>query len=309
MLTIFSTPKPFHGHIGVIQRNAINSWKLLHSDVEVILFGNDEGAAEVCGELGIRHEPEVRRNEHGTKFLNYIFDRAQSIARHEYLCYVNCDIMFASDLWQAFERVKSWKIPFLMAGQRWDLGLTELWNFERPDWEHRLMELVDHSGKQRPADWIDYFLFTRGLYTNIPPLVIGRVHWDQWLIWKARSVNAAVVNASPVVRAIHQNHDYSYHPAGAQGVWSDAQAMRNREVAGGQWHLYHLDDATHTLTSVGARYNWFHRLPPLKRAIRPVWAPAWFRFLGSTRLIRRKLGLRKGFVANAIRRRRGSAVQ
>ena len=59
MLTIFSTPKPFVGHIDIIQRNAIKSWTLLHPDVEVILFGDEEGAAEVCQEFGIRHEPEV----------------------------------------------------------------------------------------------------------------------------------------------------------------------------------------------------------------------------------------------------------
>ena len=58
MLTIFSTPKPFVGHIGIIQRNAIKSWTLLHPDVEVILFGDDEGAAQACQDLGIRHEPE-----------------------------------------------------------------------------------------------------------------------------------------------------------------------------------------------------------------------------------------------------------
>src|ERR1700682_4130646 len=134
MLTIFSTPKPFRGHIGVIQRNAINSWKRLHPDVEVILFGDDEGAAQVCQELGIRHEPEVRRNEHGTKYLNYIFDRAQKVARHEHLCYSNCDIIFATDFWKAFERVKTWPTRFLMSGQRWDIDLDEPLPFEDPNW-------------------------------------------------------------------------------------------------------------------------------------------------------------------------------
>ena len=27
MITFFTTPKPFLGHIGIIQRNAIESWK------------------------------------------------------------------------------------------------------------------------------------------------------------------------------------------------------------------------------------------------------------------------------------------
>lgn len=43
MLTIFSTCKPFLGHSAVIQRNALKSWTLLHPDIEIILFGDDEG--------------------------------------------------------------------------------------------------------------------------------------------------------------------------------------------------------------------------------------------------------------------------
>src|SRR5262249_47802992 len=97
MLTIFSTPKPFRGHIGVIQRNALQSWRLLHPDVEVILFGDDEGAAEVCQEFGFRHEPEVERSALGTKRLDSIFWRAQEMACHETVCYSNCDIILTQD--------------------------------------------------------------------------------------------------------------------------------------------------------------------------------------------------------------------
>jgi hypothetical protein len=65
MLTFFTTAKPFVGHSGIIQRNALRSWKLLDPDVEVILFGDEEGAAEVSGELGLRHETKVERDERG----------------------------------------------------------------------------------------------------------------------------------------------------------------------------------------------------------------------------------------------------
>ena len=93
MLTIFSTPKPFRGHIGTIQRNAIQSWKRLHPDVEVILFGDDEGAAEAAREFGLRHVPDVPRNEFGTKLLRGFFEPAQRMAQYDRLCYVNCDII------------------------------------------------------------------------------------------------------------------------------------------------------------------------------------------------------------------------
>ncbi len=50
MLTIFSIPKPFEGHIGIIQRNAIQSWIAL-SGCEVILCADEYGTAEITYEL------------------------------------------------------------------------------------------------------------------------------------------------------------------------------------------------------------------------------------------------------------------
>ena len=117
MLTLFGTPKPFRGHIGVIQRNALQSWKLLNPDVEIILFGDDEGTAEVCAELGLRHEPHVERHESGMKYLSYMFERTQSIARHDYLCYSNCDIVLMSDFRVCY-RGQELSIVLLRPGQR-----------------------------------------------------------------------------------------------------------------------------------------------------------------------------------------------
>src|SRR5439155_17039784 len=51
MLTFFTTAKPFHGHDGIIQRNALRSWTLLHPEVEVNLFGSEEGAAQTAKQL------------------------------------------------------------------------------------------------------------------------------------------------------------------------------------------------------------------------------------------------------------------
>ena len=104
MLTFFTTAKPFEGHNGVIQRNALRSWKLLHPEVEVILFGDEEGAAEAAGELGLRHESYVERSARGTKRLDYVFERGQEIARHEIVCYCNCDILLTEDFRVAVAR-------------------------------------------------------------------------------------------------------------------------------------------------------------------------------------------------------------
>ncbi len=62
MLTIFTIPKPFRGHINTIQRNAIKSWIKLFPSCEVILLGNREGLEETVEELEIKHIPEVIKN-------------------------------------------------------------------------------------------------------------------------------------------------------------------------------------------------------------------------------------------------------
>jgi len=46
MLTIFSSPKPFTAINAWNQLNALRSWRAIHSDIEVIIFGASEGAAE-----------------------------------------------------------------------------------------------------------------------------------------------------------------------------------------------------------------------------------------------------------------------
>lgn len=293
MLTIFSTAKPFAEHIGVVQRNALKSWKRLHPDVEVILFGNDDGVAEVCAELGLRHEPQVERNEFGTKRIDDIFRRAQLLARHEVLCYCNCDILLMRDFREAVERVAAGHRTFLMVGRRWDVDITTPIQFERTDWESCTEAVARREGVQQPAWSVDYFAFRRGLYREIPALVIGRIWWDHWLIWKARQEGADVVDCSAAVTAIHQNHGYGYHPGGARGVWTDEQAERNYELAGGPWHLYTIDDATHILRRDREEWNLKRLWAPYWRLLRPRIVPVWFACLDLTRPLRRMLRPRK----------------
>ena len=177
MLTLFTTAKPFLGHSAIIQRNALKSWTLLHSDVEVILFGDDAGAAETARALRLRHEPYVARSEQGSKRLDYMFSTARAVARHDILCYVNCDIILMDDFLRALKRVREQHTEFLMVGRRWDIEMPEPWDFQQASWRSRLQGVALMRGVQRSEEWIDYFAFSKGLYgASVPPLVVGRVH-------------------------------------------------------------------------------------------------------------------------------------
>ncbi len=320
MLTLFTTAKPFRGHVGIIQRNALQSWKALHPDIEIILFGKDEGAAETAQEFGLRHEPHVECNEHGTKRLDYMFARAQAIARHKILCYINCDIILLQDFCRAIERVRAMRREFLMVGRRWDTDIAEPLAFaapngqsqerqsgdwragerQTPHWETDLRSHALRRGRKRTSEWIDYFVFSRGLYgPDMPPFVL-RVFWDNWLVWKALDSGKPVIDASRAVLAVHQNHDYSHHPQGKQGVWNGEEAGRNGQLAGGWRHLRTIADATEVLTPARLKRNALRHWSTTKRYARQagrvlfydVWHPIWFALLGLTRPFRSALRLR-----------------
>lgn len=288
MLTIFTTAKPFKGHSNIIQRNALKSWKLLHPDVEVILFGDEEGAAEVARELGIRHEPVVQHSPSGAKYLDHIFAEAQRTAIHPIVCYVNCDILLMSDFFLAVSKVSAQHQRFLMIGRRWDTPITEPCSFSEPKWQSDLQKFVQENGRQLPGNSIDYFLFPRGLYDQLPPLVIGRCWWDHWLVWKARNLGASIVDASATVMAVHQNHDYAYHPQGFLGTLEGEEALENIRLAGGKGHLCTMLDATHELTPEGGI-----RRVLLRKPVTQIRQFFWDVFIRRTFPMRKRLGLRR----------------
>jgi hypothetical protein len=293
MITFFSTPKPFRGHIGIIQRNAIHSWMLVHPEAEVILFGNEEGAAEAARELGARHEPEVERNSLGTPLLSSLFDRADRLARHDRLCFLNADILLTGDFLAASTRLAQIHQRSLMVGRRCDVDITQPWDFSNPEWGERLRSMARERGRLRPAQWIDYFVFPRALlYQLLPPFVIGRTSYDNWLLWKVRSMRVPVVDATQVVLAIHQNHDYSFHPGGQSGLWQDVEAQQNRALLG-KGHFATIDNATHRLTPNGLRPNYYHWVVQAKRKAKSAAYAFWFGLLDLTRPLRRLLGLRQ----------------
>lgn len=232
MLTIFAIPKAFEGHINVIQRNAIKSWTLLKPRPEIILFGNEEDMGGVAHELGIRHVPEIRRNSYGTPFLDSVFKQAQKLAGRETLCYVNSDIILTQGVMHTMRRI-SLK-DFLIVGQRWNIDMKENLDFKEPDWQKQLIRYVNKHGEIAPYDAIDYFLFPResGL-VNMPPFLVGRPSWDNWIIYRSLELGIPVIDATKDIAAIHQNHDRTPGVRSEEERrWVGPESAWNNDLAG-----------------------------------------------------------------------------
>ncbi len=246
LITLFTAPKPFtNPHIALIQRNALRSWQALGSEVEVVLIGQEEGLADAAAELGFAHRPDVARNALGTPLVSAIFELGRSYSASPLLAYVNADIILFPEFLQAARAVSAACERFLIVGQRWDLEVTQELSFG-PGWEAALRERLQSAGKRHLRAGSDYFIFPRKCFEYIPDFSIGRAGWDNWMIYEARRQGWAVVDATPDVDIIHQNHDYSHLP-NSQPHYRLPETGENIRLAGGRRTLFNLDDATHQL--------------------------------------------------------------
>ncbi|UBF28444.1 hypothetical protein K9N68_11550 [Kovacikia minuta CCNUW1] len=121
-----------------------------------------------------------------------------------------------------------------------------------------MRDRVRQSGNLEGPQAMDYFVFTRDVYTDIPRFAIGRTAWDNWLLCDAFRQRVPVIDATAAVTIVHQNHDYSHHPDGTQGVWEGPEAKRNLELLGGRHYAFFMLDLS----------NWFMTPETLKR---PKW--------------------------------------
>jgi hypothetical protein len=245
-ITFFSAPKPFtNSHIATIQRNAIKSWTLL-PDVDVILLGEEEGLAEAAKELGVKYIPNVACSESGTPLISSMFQLARENSHGDLLCIINADMLLMPDFIEATKQATHLRDKFVLLSQRWDLDVTQPLDFSE-GWEDRLRSTIHGQGElHRPAG-SDFFLFPKSCYIGVPDFTIGRAGWDNWMIFHARQENWPVIDCTPSVMVVHQNHDYRHLPGG-KPHYEHPETNKNIRLAGGPAAVrYTILDATHRL--------------------------------------------------------------
>ena len=231
----------------MIQRNAIRSWTLL-PDVEVILLGEEEGLTEAAHELGVKHLPSVARNESGTPLVSSMFQLVRENSNSDLLCIINADVILMSDFVEAARRSRLQRDLFVLLSQRWDYDITAPLDFVE-GWASRLGESVRKQNQlHRPAG-SDFFLFPKSCFQDVPDFTIGRAGWDNWMIYKARQQKWPVIDCTPSMMIVHQNHDYSHLPGG-KSHYEHPDTNENIRLAGGQANIrYTILDSTHRLVN------------------------------------------------------------
>jgi hypothetical protein len=248
LLTLFTAPKPFtNPHIDLIQRNAIKNWIALGPEVAVLMMGRETGMPEVAAELGIRNVHEVSCAEAGPPLISSMLEHARNLTDSPYLCISNADILYMPDILEATRTAARLAERFLLLSQRWDLDVTQAIDFSK-GWEGRLWADVQARGKLHPPLGSDYFIFPRTLLQDIPDFIIGRSGWDNWIIYHAIQSSWAVLDVTPSLRMIHQNHDYSHLP-GNEPPYKLPETRRNIQLAGGEENMLTILDIPRQLVN------------------------------------------------------------
>ena len=119
MITFLSSPKPFKGVDRENQYKAINNWKTLSKDVEIILFGDSEGIDEAGQDLGTIVVKDIPVSSNGIPYFESISSYARDLGRFDIQIYLNCDILLGN-IFDVLSLVKFEN--FLIIGQRIDLN-------------------------------------------------------------------------------------------------------------------------------------------------------------------------------------------
>lgn len=245
MITLFSVPRPFEGHTGIIQANALRSWARLEPRPDILILGGEDGAEDIAAEIGAVYLPVLGRDVWGTPLVSEVFRVGVAAAKTEMVCYVNADIVLLDDFMPAVESV-AWLQRFLLIGQRTDLAVTEPLAFQA-GWQGDLARKAQGQGTLHRETGIDYFVFRRKGFFPVAPFSLGRWRWDNWIVWAALKHGLAVVDGTACVTAIHQNHDYGHHTPDAAKQLEGNNAL----VAATGARLCTVADASYVLTPSG----------------------------------------------------------
>ena len=206
------------------------------------------GTAEIAQEYGLTHFPNIACNEYGTPLLNSMVSWVDQRASNSIIVYANVDVVFNNSLIVAINRAvenqeRRRRRNFVIIGQTLDVRVDYEIAFERSNWEANLIDSANHRGNLRVGR--DYFVYARGFWGEMPAFAVARPAWDKWAIFRALELGADVIDATDVILAIHQNHQFvtDLEDSVYKNRWNGPEAEQNRHLAGDWARRFGTEDA------------------------------------------------------------------
>lgn len=229
MLTFLTTAKSFLDTFRVVQLRALSNWRKSESNDEIVLFGKSDGAELVCDEVNIRQVPDIEASQTGVPYFDSVAWWADKNAKYDVQVYANADILFPPDFGKYLAKVPTG--PFLMVGQRVDLA--EKTAFDPEVFYDQLKSVLKEQQAEihRPSG-MDFFVFRRGMFQDLKPLIVGRGGYDSALVAYCLRRGIPVIDASFAFPVVHQWHDYAHMKNGKRDAHYGEEAQLNFKMHG-----------------------------------------------------------------------------
>jgi len=314
MITFFAPVRTFVGLFDILQRNAIASWKRAIPGAQVIILDREDAVGAVCDELGVEWVRDIPYDERFDRpYVGGLFAAAESRAVNDILCFINGDNIML-DMLQPIEQVKRRFQRFCLVGERCNLKVEEVLDFDDPRTAAALKTRMQTEGFGSNEHAIDYFIYTKGSFGCVPRFLVGAGKMDNWLIQKAACTGLPLIDCGRRVIDIHQEHEersFFETKYTTTNVLSPIRAVNDREfalcqVAVGGGGLSSMLAADWLMTADGFVPNprsapfgtrrsvarAFHRVPVANRLAIAA-ESAWYGFRRQAGGLVRRLGLRR----------------
>ena len=181
-----------------------HNWLSLQPYVIPVIFTNEPEVANACRRMGWKVFPLRIAAAGGIPVLKYMYKDVMEAFNTTFYAYSNSDILFTDSLIDTLLALARFNLqaPILVIGKRTNVDFMR--KTESLTWKN-LITAAKTRGTLFTGYAEDYFITTRRFpWKDIAGVVIGRVAYDNWLVWYARKQNHLVVDATNTVLAIHQ---------------------------------------------------------------------------------------------------------
>lgn len=180
---------------------AIDSWHRVFPDAQILVFGNAALLRDWCGYR------QVKRRK-GLPLVSDMFEKVEMMDDPGPRLFINSDCIVTSSMKKACDFLVQVKKQWLATGQRSEISEEEdCANAGSLQWEEAIRAKYPEP-KMLPPCGADWFLFSRSAMreSKMPPFVIARTCYDNWLIYDALQRGLWVVNCTGSVTVYHQTH-------------------------------------------------------------------------------------------------------
>jgi len=259
MFTIFTFPRPFKSPFNTPQLNAINSWKKIHKDIEIYLINDELNTAK---EFAIKNKIKCidgKFSKYGSPLLKDAIQSINSVARNDIILFINTDIVYVDGIKRTIDVVLNNFDKYFIVGRRVDCDIDYEISFNNEDYQKKLITMYK-NGDMHGLSGLDYWVFPKNSFNEIPDFVIGKPGYDNWLLAESKRTSIPVIDASNTIRILHQNHYYPQKKSDSYKIEYDENLKKAGDLLGSLRNSDFVVDNSFLLKNPSIFYQFFDYL-------------------------------------------------